>query len=90
MKNKVKKFEEFLNEEISGVEEVTNPKKKITIRSTRNELFHYDIYLDENEIVTGINNQWHVKLPVWIDMPFQFLSLKVFLNKKEPSLYIEE
>jgi len=67
-----------------------NSKRKITIRSFKNNIFHYDIFIDDNNKVIKIDNQWDVnEFPVWVDMFFDIKSLEHHLNKSK-EYYIEK
>ncbi len=81
MGNKIKNFEAF-NENVSG--------KKITILNTKNDQFHYDIYLDDNDTITKIDNQWDVKgLPAYVHMKFDRKLLDHYIKNKRPEFYID-
>ena len=85
--NKIKKFEDFLTE---GEKKPLSYDRVITIRSKSNEVFHYDIYLDSDNKVVKIDNQWDVSsIPAWTGMSFDIKSLRHYLSTKRPDFYIE-
>lgn len=76
------KFNDFVNES-------NNVKKTIIVKSKYNNLFHYDIYLDENNKVIQIDNEWDVsELPVWKGMNFDIVLLQDYITRKRPEFYI--
>ena len=64
--------------------------KIITIRSKHNNIFHYDITINDKNIVIEIDNQWDVQdIPVWLNMSFDIKGLNHYIMFKRPDFYIE-
>ena len=65
--------------------------RKLTILSKNNDIFHYDIYLDQDNVVTDVDNQWHISnLPVYINHKIDMVSLKHYIQNKRPEFYISD
>ena len=64
--------------------------KIITVRSKNNNIFHYDIFLNDKNIVIAIDNQWDVNnIPVWLGMVFDIKWLIHYIKNERPDFYIE-
>jgi hypothetical protein len=81
--NKIKNFEEILNEQV----EVKQP---ITIKSKKNDLFFIKIHFDNKGRVDKIENKWDVKLPEWYGYDINEIEINNWINKKGPEFYIEK
>ena len=64
--------------------------RQITIRCHFNDLFRYDIYLNESNKVVKIDNEWHVReIPCWVDWQFDIRSLRHWMsNQRQQRYYI--
>ena len=81
--NKVKNWEQFLNEEVVV-------KQPITIKSKKNDLFFIRIHFDNKGRVDKIENKWDVKLPEWYGYDINEIDINNWISRKEPDLYIEK
>jgi hypothetical protein len=61
--------------------------KVVRIRSRHNEIFYFDIFVDVKNVVVEIDNQWDVKLPVWVGGTLDVLTLEDYFNKKRNDFY---
>lgn len=76
-------FEKF-SKSVSYPTQRTKPEvddKTITIRSNFNDLFHIDIFFDEEGRVDYISNAWNVALPDWYGMKISMIDVKSFVKK---------
>jgi hypothetical protein len=81
--DRIKKWKQFLTEEVVI-------KQSITIRSKKNDLFFIRIHFDDKGRVDNIENKWDVKLPEWYGYVINEIEINNWINRKEPDFYIEK
>lgn len=72
----------FLNEN-------TNMKNPIIIKSKSNTLFFIKIYFDNDGRVNKIENKWDINLPAWDGLKLNMIEINNWINKVNRDFYIE-
>jgi hypothetical protein len=79
----IKKFDEFVNEEIIL-------KEPLTFKSRKNDLFYITFKFDDKGRLDKVDNKWDVSFPDWWGLDVSYKDIINYFKDKYPEYYIEK